>query len=87
MLISEAVTVPSLMMRTTIVSKESHARDTHARTHAHTHTHTHAHTHTHTHTHTRTRAHAHTHTHEHTNGQTRVVYVKICKGALFITSS
>ena len=47
----EAVTVPSLMMMTSIVSEESLARDRrmHARTHTHTHTHTDTHTHTHTH--------------------------------------
>ena len=50
---SEAVTVPSLMMTTLIVSKESLARD--ARTHACTHTHTHARTHTATHARTHAR--------------------------------
>ena len=40
---SEAVTMPTLMM-TSIVSDESLARDTH--THTHTHTRTHIHTHT-----------------------------------------
>ena len=48
--ISEAVTVPSLMMLTSIVSEESLARGTHTHTHTHnTHTLTHTHTHTHTH--------------------------------------
>ena len=36
---SEAVTVPSLMMMTSIVSKESLARDRHTDTHTHTHRH------------------------------------------------
>ena len=37
---SEVVTVPSLMMITSIVFKESLARDMHTHTHIHTHTHT-----------------------------------------------
>ena len=41
---SEAVTMPNVMMMTLIVSEESLARDIH--THTHTHTDTHAHTHT-----------------------------------------
>ena len=43
----QAVSMPSLMMMTLIVSEESLARDryTHSNTHAHTHTHTHTHTH------------------------------------------
>ena len=57
---SEAVTVPSLMMMTAIVSEESLARDTHTRTLAHTHTHTHSHTLAHSHTHTLTRTHTRT---------------------------
>ena len=54
---SETVTMPSLIMMTSIVSKESLARDrdtdTLARMHTHacTHIHTHSHTHTHTHMH------------------------------------
>ena len=47
---SEAVTVPSLMMVTSIVSEESLL--TQARTHAHMHAHTHTHTHAQTDTHT-----------------------------------
>ena len=47
---SEAVTVPSLMMMTPIASDESLAMDTHTHTHTYTHTHTHTRTHTHTHT-------------------------------------
>ena len=43
---SEAVTVPSLMVMTSIVSEESLARDTHAHTHPHTHPHIHPHIHT-----------------------------------------
>ena len=58
-LMSEAVTVPSLMMMTLIVSEESFARDTHTYTHTHTHTHTRTYTHPHTLVHT----HRHTHTH------------------------
>ena len=49
---SEAVTVPSLMMMTLTVSEESLAKDTHTRTLACTHTNTHAYSHAHTHTHT-----------------------------------
>ena len=49
---SEAVTVPRLMM-TSIISEESLARDgqTDRPTHAHTHARTHTHSHTYTHTH------------------------------------
>ena len=39
--ISDAVTVPNLMMITLIVSEVSLARDTHKHRHRHTHTHTH----------------------------------------------
>ena len=46
----EAITVPSVMMMTSIVSEESLARDTHTYGHARRHTHTHTHTHTDTHT-------------------------------------
>ena len=46
-LLSEAVTVPSLMMMTSIVFEESLARDIH--THIHAHTHMHARTHARTH--------------------------------------
>ena len=49
---SEAVTVPSLMTMTSIVSEESLARDRHRHRHRHRHTHTRTHTHTHTDTHT-----------------------------------
>ena len=52
---SEAVTVPSLMMMTSTISEELLARNTHTHTHGHTWTHTHtqmyAHRHTDTHTH------------------------------------
>ena len=54
-LMSEAVTVPSLMMTTSIISEDSLARDTHT----HTHTRTHAHTHTYIHVHARTHARTH----------------------------
>ena len=43
---SESVTVPSLMMMTSIVSEESLARDTHTHTRTRTHTHVHIHAHT-----------------------------------------
>ena len=45
-IMSEAITVPSLMLMTSTVSQESLARDMHARTHARTHRHTHPPTHT-----------------------------------------
>ena len=49
-IMSEAVTIPSLMMMTSIVSEESLARDTQTdrQTDTHAHTHTHAYTHTQT---------------------------------------
>ena len=73
-LMSEAVSMPSLMMMTLIVSEELLARDarTHAacayaRTHTHTHTHTDARTDAHTHVHSRTHTHTHRYTHTHTH--------------------
>ena len=42
-LMSEAVTMPSSMMMTLIVSDESRAKGTHTNTHTHAHTHTHTH--------------------------------------------
>ena len=43
----EAVTVPNVMMMSSIVSEESLAK--HTNTHTHTHSLTHSHTHNHTH--------------------------------------
>ena len=56
-IINPAVTVPRLVMMTSIVSEESLARDTH------THTQTRTHTLAHTDTHTYTSSHGHAHIH------------------------
>ena len=71
---SEAVTMLSLMMMTSIVSEELLARDAQTDRQTDTHTHTRTHARTHGRMHVRTLAYTHTHTHTQRLG---VVYLKL----------